>query len=1230
MATTTTITKLLFRRGNDADRKKTILASGEPGFALDTGRFYIGDGSTPGGHPVIAVSTHHLNFVDEIGTIEGDYSRHELDLYVPGLSATLAGDRREPEHLRYPKLFHPTDRILRSDFPLELTGQNDTNAFGQNKTNSIFFTGDSSDAFTINRLNPGLMSMMDGVFSIDTSTDPVSIKLGGEDAKITLEASTLQFEGGSETHVEDNTFDLNVPIQDGAVLTPGQSQGITSEDTGIYFAHSGYLSAGGVFIGRKATPTSATQSSLVSWNTINLQPTVYLPDWVDTLANQSNMLARLRDGTTSYGADNPNTSGPVPRGATFARSDLDGATQETALWRGIKGPNNLLSQGGAGYHQHMGSVAKPKPLHIQSVRPGDSSELAGNASPITSVYETATTAGVPAKLHASGDYEGIPIANRGQPNPWAGNSDLIFETGLIVYGPGDRDLQPDVNGYLINQSLDSYAVPTFQGLVIEGPNSKPMQVDSGGTGRKFFHPGALLAGNGNTPNNGDSGSDCPLHEIRCPQMVGGNPGVLTGTSTGAVVSASMNFMPSQWISRSSNTQYTGAVNCESNPTRSGSGNPGGTISITTNFAPTTNTVGSGGWDLITAQPKEMFFDKYTYIKADTGSPQAPGRFDAGLKFIGDSTDVITKVAGKSGAQVSNKPNSGTQWNNSWGPTTNIEWDHVKHADAGGLWSKGSGGDDVRSVRATTSSLADGNNQSQFAAEPSGNGVVISNVTFNKAGHLRQINFKNLDARFARMTHMGGATNRSGGRLQLPTLNGNSISTSTGVAELAVAQYTSPAVWDDNITGSGAAWARDWMSVNGSGPSGGSAVQVIDSIEFNDYGTVHNIVTTDLRHTFFNKREIGDIIDQLGIDFQVHETKHNNWPLRRDVSSSTSANIMTTWNRGSSIRFDSDSSGTPPTSIQQSTASTFEIDSGTDIRMFYGSGRKFGIYRSNTNYEAITCTDSVNLFHGGAIKLSTRSNGLLLHGSGDPATKGNSVTQMDGCSKYSIYSKYARISEIETDAMHSLTFTSNNSETYSGSYESLYKDNVLKYNPSRNILYANYFQGDGRWLDMSLNTTIPPTVELQTAGTEYYRVVGCTADRHKIFDRDNTLKYHGTEGHLLAKGDIYAYYNFSDERLKHEITTLDPQDSLNRILALKPVHYEWKEAPEKGTQIGLLAQQVEEVVPEVVETADRFTEGEGPVDRYKRVDYDKLVPLLIDSIKVLTSRVEELESQLKGN
>ena len=88
MATTTTITKLLFRRGNDADRIQTILASGEPGFALDTGRVWIGDGATPGGIPVIAAADHHLNYVDDTGAIEGNYSRHKLDLNTAGLSAT--------------------------------------------------------------------------------------------------------------------------------------------------------------------------------------------------------------------------------------------------------------------------------------------------------------------------------------------------------------------------------------------------------------------------------------------------------------------------------------------------------------------------------------------------------------------------------------------------------------------------------------------------------------------------------------------------------------------------------------------------------------------------------------------------------------------------------------------------------------------------------------------------------------------------------------------------------------------------------------------------------------------------------------------------------------------------------------------------------------------------------------------------------------------------------------
>jgi hypothetical protein len=48
-----TIIKLLARRGSDLERKSTILAEGEFGYAVDTKRLYIGDGVTPGMIPTV-------------------------------------------------------------------------------------------------------------------------------------------------------------------------------------------------------------------------------------------------------------------------------------------------------------------------------------------------------------------------------------------------------------------------------------------------------------------------------------------------------------------------------------------------------------------------------------------------------------------------------------------------------------------------------------------------------------------------------------------------------------------------------------------------------------------------------------------------------------------------------------------------------------------------------------------------------------------------------------------------------------------------------------------------------------------------------------------------------------------------------------------------------------------------------------------------------------------------
>tara|TARA_R100000030_G_scaffold12497_1_gene8351 strand:- start:401 stop:2308 length:1908 start_codon:yes stop_codon:yes gene_type:complete len=109
-----------------------------------------------------------------------------------------------------------------------------------------------------------------------------------------------------------------------------------------------------------------------------------------------------------------------------------------------------------------------------------------------------------------------------------------------------------------------------------------------------------------------------------------------------------------------------------------------------------------------------------------------------------------------------------------------------------------------------------------------------------------------------------------------------------------------------------------------------------------------------------------------------------------------------------------------------------------------------------------------------------------------------------------------------------------------------------------------------------------------------------------------------EGEIGATGNITGFYS-SDKRLKENI--VDIKEGLSIINQLRPVKFDWKDdspfAHLYPTEYGLIAQEVEEVVPEIVGTMKQD---------YKGINYESLVPLLISSIKELTKRVEELEER----
>ena len=116
------------------------------------------------------------------------------------------------------------------------------------------------------------------------------------------------------------------------------------------------------------------------------------------------------------------------------------------------------------------------------------------------------------------------------------------------------------------------------------------------------------------------------------------------------------------------------------------------------------------------------------------------------------------------------------------------------------------------------------------------------------------------------------------------------------------------------------------------------------------------------------------------------------------------------------------------------------------------------------------------------------------------------------------------------------------------------------------------------------------------------------------------------GLLRMANDVVAYYSFSDRRLKTDIKTTE--NNLEKILSLNPVEYTWKEGPREGVkEIGLIAQEVEEVVPEVVRVQSRHHDEKSEGEEYKQVDYEHLVSTLIGAMQEQQQQIDELKSQM---
>ena len=181
---------------------------------------------------------------------------------------------------------------------------------------------------------------------------------------------------------------------------------------------------------------------------------------------------------------------------------------------------------------------------------------------------------------------------------------------------------------------------------------------------------------------------------------------------------------------------------------------------------------------------------------------------------------------------------------------------------------------------------------------------------------------------------------------------------------------------------------------------------------------------------------------------------------------------------------------------------------------------------------------------------------------------------------------------------------------------------------------NVVGGDG----ITANANDIAITETQTTVTSLLNadlVVGRDDDNQINFGTDNVIQFdiNGSEvmrvdvsgssagmditGALTATGDITAYYS-SDKRLKTNIHSIE--SPLEKICKIGGYTFDWREEPgvhtNKGRDIGVIAQEIEEVLPEVVVTRD---------NGYKAVRYEKIVALLIECIKEQQVQIDEFKN-----
>jgi hypothetical protein len=264
----------------------------------------------------------------------------------------------------------------------------------------------------------------------------------------------------------------------------------------------------------------------------------------------------------------------------------------------------------------------------------------------------------------------------------------------------------------------------------------------------------------------------------------------------------------------------------------------------------------------------------------------------------------------------------------------------------------------------------------------------------------------------------------------------------------------------------------------------------------------------------------------------------------------------------------------------------------------GGTRASGVF-SNDEIIQSSAADTTNYYNGTRLSIqNTNSTNGTMAGIGFTSSSSNDFAAIWGIA-----------STQGTNPVGQLVFGTTNAAGASAER--------MRIDSSGNLLLATTSTLGGQFNILQPSATIPIRIRNSSTTSGYSWSIGYVDNSANMFMLNNN-----SVGVYLSYGGT-AWTANSDERLKDIISPIT--SALESVKSLRAVKYSWKSDADKKPHIGLIAQDVQKVLPEVVASAKLPSSDDET--KYLSVAYTEVIPLLVAALQELSAKVDAQAAEI---